>query len=213
MSKTYESDLEEALVDLLADLGFDYLNGDRPAPEADLALRTNYHDAVLKPRLRKALATINPKVPEAAREYAIAKLTDLVFTDLVQENRRIHKLMVGGVDVSYVDGGETRNNKVRLIDWRGRHNDWLAVNQLPIVGDVPRRLDVLLYLNGIPLVLIELKGPEREQADIEAAYQQVVTYRSDLPELFRFMVFSVISDGFAARYLTIHQFSPAWLTA
>lgn len=202
--KAYESDLEEALVQLLAELGYEHVAGDKFAPGGDVSdARRSFHDVVLMERLQASVARINSTVPLQAQKDAIARVTDTVFSDLVQENRRIHDLIVNGIGVSYLENGETKNGKVWLVDWHRGFNDWLAVSQLPVVGESPRRLDIVIYLNGIPLIIIELKAPEADQADILSAYQQIATYRSDLPELFRFLAFSVVSDGLAARYGTL----------
>ena len=123
--------------------------------------------------------------------------------ETLQENRRVHDLLVRGVRVEYAEGGETRHGHVLLADTRGVANDWLAVSQLPVVGAKARRPDVLIYLNGLPVILVELKGPEEKNADIRSAYNQVCTYRGELPELFRFLSINVISDGWAARYGTL----------
>ena len=132
----------------------------------------------------------------------IARVTDDFFAgDLMAENRRMHGLMIGGVPITYFSHGEERHERARLIDWSNQDNAWHAFNQVDMVGRTPRIPDVIIYLNGLPLVVIELKGTEG--ADIEAAFNQLETYKSDIPNLFRTSMFSVISDGLNARYGTL----------
>ena len=130
---------------------------------------------------------------------ASKKVLDTVFTtDLIQENQRLHRLMVEGIKTTYVEGGEERNAVVKLIDWTDQGNDWRAVNQFDVVGKTTRIPDVVIFLNGMPLVVIELKGTEGK--DITAAFNQIETYKADIPELFRTGLLNVISDGHTAQY-------------
>ncbi|WP_170446207.1 type I restriction endonuclease subunit R [Ruegeria arenilitoris] len=199
MAFTSEADLEDFLMEELSDLGFSVLHGSETAPDLKHALRDSYHQTILEPILLGALRAINPDVPDRALLEASKKVLDVQFTtDPVQENRRVHRLMVDGIKVTYDQNGEERNAVVRLVDWEDRHNDWRAINQYDVVGMAPRIPDVVLFLNGMPLVVIELKGTEGK--DIEAAFNQIETYKSDIPDLFRTTLLNVISDGFTARY-------------
>ncbi|MGR3628801.1 MAG: type I restriction endonuclease subunit R [Sulfitobacter sp.] len=199
MAFTSEADLEDYLMEELADLGCSLLHGAQTAPEAQPSLRASYHETILEPIFLNALRAINPDLPDRVLVEASKKVLDIQFaTDPVQENRRIHGLMVDGIKVSFVEGGEDRNAVVRLVDWEDRLNDWRAINQFDVVGMTPRIPDVVVFLNGMPLVVIELKGTEGK--DIEAAFNQIETYKADIPDLFRTALINVISDGFTARY-------------
>ncbi len=158
---------------------------------------------MLPGRLKAAVARINPNLPPDAVAAAANAVLDLRFTELIQENQRIHRLLVDGVPVEYQRGGETIHDRACLVDWKDAHNEWLAVNQMTVVGANKRRTDILIYLNGLPLVVMELKGPEAKNADIVSAYHQIQTYKADIPALFRTNLMNVVSDGFAARYGTI----------
>ncbi len=194
-----EADLEAWFMDELRRLGHATHHGSSVAPDALPPLRGSYHDTILAPVLLEALAAINPGLPERAIVEASKKVLDAVYTtDLVQENRRLHRLMVEGVKVTFVDGAEDRNAVVRLVDWDDRANDWRAVNQFDVVGKTARIPDVVVFLNGMPLVVVELKGTEG--ADIEAAWNQIETYKTEIPDLFRTSLINVISDGLNARY-------------
>ena len=194
-----EADLEAFLLQELGLLGHTTQHGATTAPDAMPALRGSYHDTVLAPVMLTALKTINPDLPERAIVEASKKVLDAVFTtDLLQENRRLHRLMVEGVKVTFVEGSEERNAVVRLVDWADNANDWRAVNQFDVVGKTARIPDLVIFLNGMPLVVVELKGTEG--ANIEAAWNQIETYKSQIPDLFRTSLINVISDGFNARY-------------
>jgi type I restriction enzyme R subunit len=199
MAFTSEADLEDFLMEELADLGNTLMHGAEAAPDQTPALRGSYHQTILEPVLLDALRAINPDLPDRALVEASKKLLDVQFTtDPVQENRRIHRLMVDGIKTTYVQDSEERNAVVRLVDWQDQLNDWRSINQFDVVGKTPRIPDVVVFLNGMPLVVIELKGTEGK--DIEAAFNQIETYKADIPDLFRTTLLNVISDGFTARY-------------
>jgi type I restriction enzyme R subunit len=202
MSKILESGFESIVLDLLAEMGFSCHGGDAFDPDTSTE-RESYHGAMLPGRLKAAVARINPDLPPEAVEAAANVVLDFRFTEMIQENQRIHRLLVDGVPVEYQRGGETIHDRARLVDWKDDHNEWLAVNQFTVVGANKRRTDVLIFLNGLPLVVMELKGPESKNADIVSAYNQIQTYKADIPALFRTNLMSVLSDGFAARYGTL----------
>ncbi|MGI4802852.1 MAG: type I restriction endonuclease subunit R, partial [Janthinobacterium lividum] len=159
----------------------------------------SFRETILAPVLLESLARLNPDVSKTALEDAARRVTDSVFTsDIVHENRRLHDLMVHGVPVTFFRDGEERNARVQLIDWSNAANDWRAVRQFDVVGKTARIPDVVLFLNGLPLVVVELKGVAG--ADIKAAWNQIDTYRADIPDLFRTNLLTVISDGLHARY-------------
>nr|WP_111300256.1 type I restriction endonuclease [Paracoccus saliphilus] len=194
-----EADLEDFLMEELADLGCTLMHGAETAPDISQPLRASYHDAILEPVLLDSLCRINPGLPERALVEASKKVLDVVFAgDIIQENRRIHRLLVDGIKTTFMDGHEERNAVVKLVDWSDKANDWRAVDQYDIVGKTPRIPDVVILLNGLPLVVIELKGTEGK--DIGAAFNQIETYKADIPDLFRTTLLNVISDGHVARY-------------
>jgi type I restriction enzyme R subunit len=203
MKKTSEAQLEQHVLDHLQDIGYSYKHGDSYDPEVSPAERPNYHAAILSQTLRTAVGKINPSIPQAALDSAVHQVLDVQLTELLQENRRLHRLLVEGVPVEYHRAGETVHDRAWLIDWTSKHNQWLAVNQLVVVGANKRRPDIVLFLNGIPVVVIELKAPESAVADSQAAFNQIQTYKADIPALFRTNAISVISDGFSASFGTL----------
>jgi type I restriction enzyme R subunit len=194
-----EADLEAFLMEELAELGFTTLHGSVTSPDLDAALRQTYHDTILKPVLLQSLKAINPDLPERTLVEASKRALDSVFTtDLTQENQRVHRLLVEGIKTTYVEAGEERNAVVKLVDWANQKNDWRVVNQFDVVGKTTRIPDVVIFLNGLPLVVVELKGTEGK--DLQAAHNQIETYKADIPELFRTGLVNVISDGHTAQY-------------
>jgi type I restriction enzyme R subunit len=163
------------------------------------ALRQSYRDTLLLPRLEEAIRRINPHLPDTAVRTAVDAMRDTVFTgDLISENRRLHEALVGGVKVTWFEAGEERSDLARLIDWGNTQNEWLAVSQFEVAGKSLRRPDIVLFLNGLPVVVIELKGTE--SGTLKGAFNQIDTYKSQIPDLFRTNAFSVISEGVTARY-------------
>jgi type I restriction enzyme R subunit len=181
----------------LQDVGYIHLYGPGIAPDGTKPERANYRQVQLAFRLREAIHKLNPTVPIAAREDALKQVMDLGIPSLLSANRHFHKLLVGGVPVQYQLAGETRGDFVRLIDWaHPERNEWLAVNQFSIKGPHhTRRPDIVLFVNGLPLVLIELKNPADQTADVWKAYDQIQTYKDQIPDVFQYNEVLVISDG------------------
>ena len=148
-------------------------------------------------RLRRAVAALNPGVPQAARDDAIRQVLDLGSPVLLAANRQFHRLLVNGVPVAYQQDGETRGDWVRLIDWTApAHNDWLAVNQFTVKGPHhTRRPDIMLFVNGLPLVLMALKDPADLNADVWKAFHQVQTYKAQIGDVFQYNGLLMVSDG------------------
>ena len=196
-----EDQLEQEALGWLASEGYTPLNA-RDLDHLDLRLeRANTREVVLAVSLRAAINRLNPTVPAAAREDAFRRVLDLGQPTLLSGNRAFHRILVTGVPVQYQKGGETRGDFVRLVDWHdaGR-NEWLAVQQFTIKGPRhTRRPDIILFINGLPLVLIELKNPADVQADIWKAYDQIQTYKAQIADVFTFNELLVISDGTEAR--------------
>ncbi|MDO6588060.1 type I restriction endonuclease subunit R [Salipiger sp. 1_MG-2023] len=202
MAWNSESDLEDVMMERLAGLGYVADSGAEISPEKRDPERRSFHEAVLRKIFEKAVRRLNPDLPDGAVQEVMTRVTDEVFAgDLMAENRRLHGLMIGGVPITYSSQGEERHERARLIDWEDEDNAWHVFNQVDMVGRTSRIPDIVIYLNGLPLVVVELKGTEG--AGIEAAFNQIETYKADIPNLFRTTVFSVISDGLNARYGTL----------
>ncbi len=197
-----EDVVEQASIEILQDLGWNYLHGTVIAPDGVAAERQAFSDVILLPRLEKAVADLNPTLPEAARSEAIRRLLTSETGSLVEENRRIHRLLTDGVPVEYRNAdGRIVGDKVWLLDLdKVEANDWLAVNQFTVVeGSQNRRPDVILFVNGLPLAVLELKNAAAENATIVDAFHQLQTYRAQIPSLFRTNAVLVTSDGIEAR--------------
>ncbi|MGJ4909041.1 type I restriction endonuclease subunit R [Bradyrhizobium sp. HKCCYLS2033] len=199
-----ESIVEDAALDWLGGLGYAVRHGPEIAagqPEAERS-DPNYRDVVLDGRLRAALARLNPELPQEALEEAHRKLTRLEAPSLVERNRAAHRLLVDGVTVEFRrKDGSIGGAQARLIDFDDAgQNDWLAVNQFTVAeGQHLRRPDIVLFVNGLPLAVIELKNAADEDADVWAAFHQLQTYQAQLPALFATNVALVASDGAQAR--------------
>lgn len=196
-----EDQLEQETLGWLAEVGYAHLFGPDISPDGPDQERDDYRQVLLFERLRNAIARLNPDIPLVAREDALQQVKDLGIPVQLSANRHFHKLLVGGVPVQYQKDGETRGDFVRLIDWvTPANNEWLAINQFSIKGPHhTRRPDIILFVNGLPLVLLELKNPADEAADIWKAYDQIQTYKEQIPDVFQYNEILVISDGSEAR--------------
>ena len=203
--KFTESTVEEAVLEWLEGLEFEIVNGPEIAPGEPAAMRESFSEVVLPGRLQEAVARINPKIPASARDEAIRRVLRSESPNLLENNRRFHKLLVDGVDVEYQAEGRTIHDKVWLIDFAApARNDWLAVNQFTVVEDKHnRRPDIVLFVNGLPLVVIELKNAADENATTKKAFDQLQTYKLQLPGLMTYNVCLVASDGISARVGTL----------
>ena len=172
LNKIYESDIEEASFNWLAALGYTVLHGPDIAPDMPNAERSTYKEVVLTTRLRDTVARLNPKIPANAQAEAIRKVLNPDSPALVQNNRAFHQMLVDGIEVECRQpDGTVRGDLVRLIDFdTPENNDWLAVNQFTVVETSERRPDILLFINGLPLVVIELKNPTDEKATVLTAF-------------------------------------------
>ena len=201
-----EDDLEREALKLLQEQGYEviYAPNIAPVPEGN-GEREKYSDVVLVGRLRKALIKINPKIPTETIEIAIKKVIRQDSQNLVLNNQHFHKMLVNGVDVEYRKEGRIKGDKVWLFDFDNtKNNEFLAVNQFTIAEDnYNRRPDILLFINGLPLVLFELKNPADEEATVANAFNQVETYKLQIPSLFRFNEIVIISDGLETHAGTI----------
>src|SRR5579859_66825 len=203
MSVTFtESTVEEAALGWFAALSYTVLHGPEIAPGAERAERNSYGEAVLPARLRAAIARLNPWASAEAREEAHRRLLRRESPSIVADNQRCHRRLVDGVGVEVRDAaGRVRGVNLRLIDFEDpAANDWLVVNQFTVIEDGHnRRPDLVVFVNGLPLAVIELKDPTDEQATIGAAFNQLQTYKQEIPTLFLQNEALVISDGIEAR--------------
>ena len=206
----YESDVEAAALDWFGELGYAVAHGPRLAPGEAAAERESFGEVVLVGRLSEAIRRLNPAIPDEARQEALRKVLRVGTPSLVQSNRAFHRMLRDGVPVEYPrPDGSIAGDHVRLVDFgEVRANDWLVVNQFTVVeGPHNRRPDLVVFVNGLPLGLIELKNAADENADIWAAYRQLQTYKAEIPSLLQYNSALVISDGRYARIgsLTANQ--------
>jgi type I restriction enzyme R subunit len=196
-----EDQLEQEALSWLQDVGYTHRYGPDVAHDGLTPQRTDYRQVILQYRLRESIQRLNPDIPAVAQEDAVQRVMDLGIPSLLSANRAFHKLLVGGVPVQYQKDGETRGDFVRLVDWSDlTRNEFWAVNQFSIKGlHHTRRPDIILFINGLPLVLLELKNPADETADIWKAHDQIQTYKEQVPDVFQYNEILVISDGTDAR--------------
>ena len=206
MTTLNEFDVEQAALEWLQSLGWITAYGPDIGPDAQNPERPDYDQVVLEQRLLDALADLNPNLPSTALNDAIRNLTLPQGATLEARNRNFHKMLVEGVQVEYrTADGSIRGDMVSVVDFKDhRNNDWFAVNQFTVTENgIERRPDIVLFVNGLPLGIIELKNPTDENATIESAYAQLQTYKSDIPTLFSFNEALIISDGLDARIGTL----------
>ncbi len=202
MATLTEADVESAALEWLAAIGWQVAHGADIAPDAPGAERDDYGKVILERRLRDALHRLNPQLPTAALDDALRRLSHPEGATLEARNRAFHRMLVNGVTVEYRAGdGNIRGDQVQVVDFdEPANNDWLAVNQFSVTENRnTRRADILLFLNGLPLGIIELKNPADEDATIWAAWQQLQTYQAELPALFTMSEMLIVSDGLEAR--------------
>lgn len=200
MAYLSEADLEQALLVQLRGLGYRIEQEKDIGPDGPRPERESHDEVVLKKRFAHAVARLNPGLPLEARQNAMRRLMQSELPTLLEENRRLHKLMTDGVDVEYyAEDGTLATGTVALIDFkRPEQNDWLAVSQFVVIaGQYQRRPDVVVFVNGLPLVVIELKAPGT--AALPAAFQQLQNYKQQIAALFNTNALLVTSDGVHAR--------------
>ena len=205
MTTLAESTVEDAALEIFGGLGYTILHGPTIAPGEMFAERATFGDVVLIARLRKALSEINSKIPAEAIEEAIRKVLHPDSPSLVENNRRFHRFLTEGISVEYQGEGRIVHDQVRLFDFdKPGKNDWVAANQFTIIENRSnRRPDIIIFVNGIPLSVIELKNLADENTTIRDAFKQFQTYQRDIPSLFPCNEVLVISDGLEARIGTL----------
>lgn len=209
-----EAEWEELALTALGRKGWIHVHGSQLVPGTELG-RMSWDDIVLRDRALAALAKLNPLVPEEYREQALAEILSPRSQDAVAENFRLHDVLVNGYrGITYIDSaGVEQNPTIWLIGNRAESNEYLAVNQVTIRNnEVERRFDIVLYLNGLPISIFELKQAGAANADLASAHAQLGTYLREFPMAFRFAVLTVVTDGITARYGTaftpLNHYSP-----
>jgi type I restriction enzyme R subunit len=201
MSRLTESAIEDLAIKLLERQGYSYIYGPDIAPDGDNPERGSYDEGILTGRLEQALRRINPKLPPAVLQTALKEVQRIHSPDLLANNEAFHRLLTEGVKVSYQQEGDERGDLVWLIDFvNPEKNEFVVANQFTVIENQKnKRPDLVLFVNGIPLVVIELKNGADENATIKAAWRQIETYKQTIPSLLTPNAFVVISDGLEAR--------------
>ena len=197
-----ESEIEDATLEWFSGLGYAVLHGPDISPDGPTPERVSYDQVLLTERLREALERLNPHLPAETLEEVLRKVQQTETPSLIEENRRLHRYLIEGVPVEVArEDGSIGGDVARLIDFDNVDaNDWLAVNQYTVVEHGHnRRPDVVLFVNGLPLAVIELKNPGDENATLDGAFNQLQTYKDEIPSLFRTNAALVTSDGLHAR--------------
>lgn len=216
--KITESDIESLAIDRLEALGYSYLYGPSIASDGDYPERESYSQVILTGRLRAAIGKINPKLPASVLDQAVKEVQRVATPDLVQTNENFHRLLTEGItlDVRHDDG--ERGTTVWLVDFQNpANNEFVVCNQFTVIeNNQNKRPDIVVFVNGLPLVVFELKNPADEKATIQKAFQQLQNYKTAIPSLFHYNAFLVVSDGLEARAGTISSALSrfmAWKTA
>jgi len=217
MSKITETDIELLTIDELEELDWKYVYGPDIACDGSKPERENYQEVILKGRLKSAILRLNRNLPAETLEEAFNKVLRIPTTDLIQSNETFHDYILNGIKVEYQTKDGIRGDIVKLIDFENIDlNDFLIVNQFTVIENQNnKRPDVVLFINGIPLVVIELKNPADEKATVQKAFTQLQNYKNSIPSLFYYNTFLIASDGLEAKAGTItSQFSRfmAWKT-
>lgn len=201
MIKINESEIETFAIKLLQRLGYEHLYAPDSGPGTDAPERSRYDEVVLARRLNAAVRRINPALPDSAVQEAIRKVAQVQSPDLLACNEAFHRMLTEGVSVSYQKDGAVRGDRVWLVDFtHPDRNEFVVANQLTVTeNNQEKRPDVVLFINGLPLVVIELKNPADENATVDSAFRQIQTYKDAIPSLFAYNTFCVIADGLEAR--------------
>ena len=203
-----EDFLEEAAIEILQELGYEYVFAPDISCDGEYPERKDYREVFLEQRVKDALFRINRDLPAEALEDAYRQIITFNSPMLEENNRYFHKLLVEGIEVSYKEKNVIRTKRAYIIDFddmdgKKSNNEFLVVNQFTIIENEERRPDLILFINGIPVVVIELKSASDENVGIENAYNQIQTYKRDIPSLFNYNAFCILSDGINAKAGTI----------
>jgi len=196
-----EQQLEDLCIRWFQEAGWQWVHGPDIAPDSDAPERADYRQVILHDRLLAALVRINPQIPVGALDQALHTVQTISEPQTVLRNRSFHRLVLSGVTVEFTDGDTKKIDLAHLIDFANpRNNEFLVVNQFTVTGSKqPRRPDIVVFINGLPLAVIELKNPSNEQTDVWDAFNQLQTYKEEISDLFNSNAALVISDGWTAR--------------
>lgn len=209
LSENFTEDfLEEAAIEILQELGYEYVYAPDISCDGEYPERKDYREVFLEQRVKDALFRINRDLPTEALEDAYRQIITFNSPMLEENNRYFHKLLVEGIEVSYKEKNVIRTKRAYIIDFddmdgKKSNNEFLVMNQFTIIENEERRPDLILFINGIPVVVIELKSASDENVGIENAYNQIQTYKRDIPSLFNYNAFCILSDGINAKAGTI----------
>jgi len=201
MTRITEHSIENFAIELLEKLGYEYIYAPNIAPDGDTPERETYEQVLLVERLQNAVKRINKSIPADAQAEAIKEIQRISSPELLANNEAFHRLLTEGIPVSKRVDGDDRGDRVWLIDFKNPYNnDFVVANQFTVVeNNQNKRPDIILFVNGIPLVVIELKNAADENATIHSAFKQIETYKTIIPTLFTYNGFIVISDGLEAK--------------
>ena len=201
MPSLHESDIEQMLIEQLKAKGYHYLYGPEIAPDGETPMRTSFEEVVLHDKLVNAVKRLNPSLPSSVQDEAVKSVLRISSPDILSNNETFHRLLTEGVPVSVHKDGMERGERVWLVDFIDPwNNEFTAVNQFTIIENGHnRRPDVILFVNGLPLVLFELKNAADENATLHSAYKQIETYKQQIPSLFTYNALIILSDGLEAR--------------
>ncbi len=201
MTKITENTIEEFAIELLERLGYQYIYAPDIAHDGERPERNSYEDVLLTERLQNAIRRINPKVPIDSQEEALKEIQRINSPELLANNEAFHRMLTEGINVSYQKEGHQRGDLVWLVDFETpENNEFIVANQFTVIENGNnKRPDVILFVNGIPLVVIELKNPADENATIKSAFKQLQTYKEIIPSLFTYNGLMIISDGLEAK--------------
>ncbi len=201
MTNITENSIELLAIERLEKLGYEYIYAPNIAPDSDTPERDSYEQLLLLNRLKKAVARINPSIPAEVQQEAIKEIQRIASPELLANNETFHRLLTEGIPVSKRVKGDDRGDRVWLIDFKHpENNEFVVANQFTVVENGHnKRPDVILFVNGIPIIVMELKNAANEKTTVNAAFKQIDTYKSIIPTLFTYNGFIVISDGLEAR--------------
>ncbi|UTB31560.1 MAG: type I restriction endonuclease [Methanobacterium sp. ERen5] len=205
MTGINEDDVEQEALKFFKELGYEILHGPDISPDGPNPMRELYSDVVIVEKLRDAIYKFNPNIPPTVKEETVKKVLRSDNPELLLNNIQFHEYLTDGITVEYREDNHIVYDKVWLLDFQNPENNiFTAINQFTIIeNDNNRRPDVILFVNGLPLVVIELKNPGDDKAKLDKAYQQLQTYQSQIASLFHFNEILVLSDGMEARAGTL----------
>ncbi len=196
-----ENDIEMWAIQELENLGWKYLHGAIIAPDGSAPERNSFSDVIFKSRVQEAVSRINPNIPTEAQHESLKVVERIASSEIMVNNQEFHELFTEGVPVEYRINGVQRGDRVQIIDFKNpENNDYLVVNQFTIIeNNQNKRPDLILFVNGLPLVLFELKNAVDENATLHSGFKQIQTYKEAIPSLFTCNTFCVLSDGVDAK--------------